>query len=497
MLVVTLLGSFWPTFVELHRRWSDFDGSYSYGYLVPLIAAYMCWLRLPVAGSTGASFSTTLTRLTSLAAAIIAVMATLIWVMSYLTFTGAIAQLMIPIILLSLMIVTLGISSSRNLFMPILFLFLAIPVWEVLIEPLRTVAVFVTEQLLLLWRIPALLNGYSIQLTSGVVLIAGGCSGLNYLMTGLVIGVFHSFSFLSGKTRWIALALIVILSLIANWVRIFLLVLIGHYSEMQHPLMHEHGNFGWVIYAVALAIYFVLMNVVEKGLASTEGTISPVSNPASPSFSAENSALFNRRFFMGCLVVSLCSFVAILARLEQSEGSNKVTGFSMGDRLWQSEKSDWLPAYKGYDEIQSWRYTGSNDLHIRLVSVNYYEQMQGKELIHDSNQLAVKGVDSRPNIQLANGIELTHSILRAGAKKRHLYTVFRVGEYYTISPLEAKLYQVAANFQGDERAALLVFKVDCSFSCTEKQTIKALQLVDVALNRMAWLPSVEGFDKEF
>ena len=42
MLVVTLLGSFWPTFVELHHRWSDFDGSYSYGYLVPLMAAYMC-----------------------------------------------------------------------------------------------------------------------------------------------------------------------------------------------------------------------------------------------------------------------------------------------------------------------------------------------------------------------------------------------------------------------------------------------------------------------
>ena len=114
--------------------------------------------------------------------------------------------------------------------------------------------------------------------------------------------------------------------------------------------------------------------------------------------------------------------------------------------------------------------------------------MQGKELIHDSNQLAVKGVDSRPNIQLANGIELTHSILRAGAKKRHLYTVFRVGDYYTISPLEAKLYQVAANFQGDERAALLVFKVDCSFVCTENQITNALQLIDSTLIKMMWRP---------
>ncbi|MDB4631216.1 EpsI family protein [Pseudomonadales bacterium] len=487
MLVVTLLGSFWPTFVELHKRWSDFDGSYSYGYLVPLIAAYMCWLRLPVAGSTGASFSTTLTRLASLAAAIAAVMATLVWVMSYLTFTGAIAQLMLPIILLSLMIVVLGLSISRNLFMPILFLFFAIPVWEVLIEPLRTVALFVTEQLLLLWRIPALLNGYSIQLTSGVVLIAGGCSGLNFLMTGLVIGVFHAFSFLSGRGRWIAIALIVILSLIANWVRIFLLILIGHYSEMQHPLMHEHGTFGWVIYAAALAIYFVLMNVVEKRLASTQDTISSASNTASGWPSAANSPLFNRRFFLGCFVAALCSFFALFARIEQSEGSNKALGFSMGDRLWQSEKSDWLPAYNGYDEIQSWRYTGSNDLHIRLVSVNYYEQMQGKELIHDSNQLAVKGVDSRANVQLSNGIELTHSILRDGAQKRHLYTVFRVGDYYTISPLEAKLYQVLANFQGDQRAALLVFTFECALGC-EQVNLKTLTgLLERAISEINWV----------
>ncbi len=58
MLVVTLLGSFWPTFVELHHRWSDFDGSYSYGYVVPLMAAYMLWLRLPAAALASASIST-------------------------------------------------------------------------------------------------------------------------------------------------------------------------------------------------------------------------------------------------------------------------------------------------------------------------------------------------------------------------------------------------------------------------------------------------------
>ena len=85
------------------------------------------------------------------------------------------------------------------------------------------------------------------------------------------------------------------------------------------------------------------------------------------------------------------------------------------------------------------------------------------------------------------GIELTHSILRDGAQKRHLYTVFRVGDYYTISPLEAKLYQVLANFQGDERAALLVFTFECALGC-EQVNVKTLTgLLERAISEINWV----------
>jgi exosortase/archaeosortase family protein len=48
------------------------------------------------------------------------------------------------------------------------------------------------------------------------------------------------------------------LGLIANWLRIYLLVLIGYHTEMQSSLMRDHETFGWILFACLLmpAIYF-------------------------------------------------------------------------------------------------------------------------------------------------------------------------------------------------------------------------------------------------
>lgn len=48
------------------------------------------------------------------------------------------------------------------------------------------------------------------------------------------------------------------LGLLANWLRIYILVLIGYHTEMQSSLMNDHETFGWVVFAFILipAIYF-------------------------------------------------------------------------------------------------------------------------------------------------------------------------------------------------------------------------------------------------
>src|SRR5690606_37229365 len=52
-----------------------------------------------------------------------------------------------------------------------------------------------------------------------------------------------------------------LLGLIANWIRIFLLILIGYQTKMETPLMADHETFGWVIFGLLIlpAIYFAPM----------------------------------------------------------------------------------------------------------------------------------------------------------------------------------------------------------------------------------------------
>ena len=58
------------------------------------------------------------------------------------------------------------------------------------------------------------------------------------------------------------------IGLITNWLRIFLLVIIGYETKMQSSLMNEHEYFGWFLFALIAfpAIYFapVVKSTIKK-----------------------------------------------------------------------------------------------------------------------------------------------------------------------------------------------------------------------------------------
>jgi len=60
------------------------------------------------------------------------------------------------------------------------------------------------------------------------------------------------------KQRIAALLMGTALGLLANWIRIFALIIIGHITEMQSSLMSDHEFFGWALFAAILfpSIYF-------------------------------------------------------------------------------------------------------------------------------------------------------------------------------------------------------------------------------------------------
>jgi hypothetical protein len=59
-----------------------------------------------------------------------------------------------------------------------------------------------------------------------------------------------------------------LLGLVTNWVRIFILVLVGYYSQMQNNLVSDHELFGWLLFAVVVfpALYFAPIRPAQAAI---------------------------------------------------------------------------------------------------------------------------------------------------------------------------------------------------------------------------------------
>jgi exosortase len=134
-----------------------------------------------------------------------------------------------------------------------------IPFGEFFNDYLVNLSSLVVSALVKLANIPAYIDGNSIQIPSGRIVIAQGCSGLRYLTIALCLA--HTISYLNGyKERGLMVCLMAagLLGLIANWLRIFILICIGYLTEMKSPLMADHDTFGWLLFGgiCLTAIYF-------------------------------------------------------------------------------------------------------------------------------------------------------------------------------------------------------------------------------------------------
>lgn len=171
----------------------------------------------------------------------------------------------LPAYLLILVVMCLFISTSLSTktmlgTLPYIgLLVFTIPIWSELTDLLVSASSTMVGHAVKLSNLTALIDGSSIFLPYGTIHIADGCSGLRYftiaLLMGYTLALINQYSPLR---TFVTIAIAIMLGLLANWLRIYLLVLIGYYTEMQSSLMEDHETFGWIIFACILipSIYF-------------------------------------------------------------------------------------------------------------------------------------------------------------------------------------------------------------------------------------------------
>jgi EpsI family protein len=261
------------------------NGANSYGFLIPWVSLWLLWLdrdRLRALRAQPAPWIGLLALVSSLA---LLLLGRLVGIVGF-------QEVSIILSLFGLVILLTGWAGLREMWFAVAFLFFMVPIWDFALEPmylpLQVLAAKLGAQMLAAFGIPVLQEGRLLILPNQSVEVSYACSGINFLMSLLAIGVLLAYLLRAGVWRRLFLvAFAVAVALLANPARVAFVVY-TYYSGVASP-NKSHLWQGMVVSVGAFAVLFLVADWLgRKGRA--EPARQPVARTAPPPTTAGRHA---------------------------------------------------------------------------------------------------------------------------------------------------------------------------------------------------------------
>ena len=254
VLLVAIVVAHWSAIRGMIDLWGRAP-MYSYGYLVPLIAAYMAWSRR-------AELASAPVRPVYWAGGLLLGIWALMMLAGRLAGLQVLQQLALLPAAAAVIVLAGGAAHLRIAWAPVAYLLLMIPIWDVFTErlhvPFQNVSASIGARLLQALGIPAFHEGTFIALPNILIEVARACSGVNYLVAVIALGLPLGYLFL--RTWWRRVVLLVVavaVAALSNGLRVALICALSYWevgSPLHGPMHVLHGLFVAGIGHVALFI---------------------------------------------------------------------------------------------------------------------------------------------------------------------------------------------------------------------------------------------------
>ncbi|WP_164084655.1 exosortase [Alteromonas flava] len=242
------------------------DGTYSHAYLIPLIIIY---LLFHAAKHGELTFSWKPVLLFPL----ITILSLL--VLFQISQESFIFRFIAPVAVF-LTLSTIYKINSAIIVSSILLWFIT-PIWGPLISILQKISVIAVSEIMGLTPISTYVEGNTVHIAVGAFEIAGGCSGLRYFITATALCTIYSYlNYTRIKSVALLFSVALIGAMITNWIRIVVIILIGHYTEMTSPIIEDHNSLGWYIFIPFILLTFYIAGKIEPAKDLEESESSPL-----------------------------------------------------------------------------------------------------------------------------------------------------------------------------------------------------------------------------
>jgi exosortase A len=373
-----LLLVYFDTFRSMAAIWSRSD-TYVHGYFVLPISLYLIWtLRAEVSKLSPRADARALAPIALAGVGFVAAR-----LGGVLVAEQYFAVASVPLMVWAVA----GPSVVRRLLFPLGYLLLMVPVGEALIPYLIDYTAAFAVAALRVTGVPVLQEGNLLTLPNSQWSVVEACSGLRYLIACITIGlVFAYLTYRSWTRRALFIGLSIVVPIVANWIRAYLIVFIGYTSDMELAVGVDHLIYGWIFYALVMVLLLWVGSLFSDERAPEERETLVESAVVRPS-------PIGRTVFIACAAVLGAAVWPVWAGYADSRaavGSSIGIPFEFPERIgawtYRGDRSPWEPRYVGasFTGVGIYEAGGSRvGLHVAL----YPDQRQGAELVSSANSL--------------------------------------------------------------------------------------------------------------
>ena len=370
-----------------------------------------------------------------------------VWLLATLVDVLVIQQLALVSMLVIGVWAIVGHQLGRVMAFPLLFLFFAVPMGEALVAPMMEFTATTTVWLIQHTGVPVYREGLYFYLPSGSWSVVEACSGVRYIIASITLGVLYAY--LTYRSAWRG-ALFVLASAIvpifANTLRAYMIVMLGHLSDMTVATGVDHLIYGWVFFGLVIFLLFWL------GSLFADDRDGPIAEDELRSGSPQLTGAALSKLLATTLVTLLCAAVWpwLAHTMEAASGTNQPNELVMpsASSTWGKVSVvpwEWRPLNSAGDQESAF-YTFEDQT--LAVFIQYVGGTGVGEVVGSSSRFTpYKSVartlhQGKVSVQIGEALVVADEAKVADLNQTLLvWSWYRIGDRYTSNDYEAKLYE--------------------------------------------------------
>jgi EpsI family protein len=462
VVAASFLVCYFGTLRSLIAQWSS-NEMYAHGFLIPFISLYMLRDRHDRIAATPV-------RPDVVGGCLVLAFGLMALVLGDVGSMTALEQLSLLISVTGVVLLLFGRAMLRQVWFPIAYLLFMIPVWEVATGPLQPpfqhVSATLGAEFLRLAGVPVRLDGLFLELPNVTLKVAEACSGVNFLVAILAIGIPQAYLLLRRQgDRVFVILFAVITALITNALRVAVIGVLA-YHGLAGPEIHGPGHAlqGMSVAVVGfVAVFAVVQLLARRARRRNTATSIPAAAVAIPTVPADTSvsrlALIVSAVFLA--VASLHAF------RPQHPVDSRISVFTFPTDVgsWHAGAAISPPpllGHAGADEEMSRTYSAPSGRAVQLYVGYFRYQVQAKELVNE-HMSELHRTASPIRLTLADGSTREANEVMRTTWNRQQYILFwyEINGRSVISRYRAKAWTIWDSLsRGRTNGALIMLLTD-------------------------------------